>query len=524
VSEEFYRLLGLTRRIVGETDLDRLIPAALEVALQLSGAQRGFVLLRDRDAAPFEVKYSRNQNGEPIDPAHLDVSETVAREVAATARPVVTVDAANDDRFEDARSVLELRFNAILCVPIQERERVLGCLYLDHRGGTPTFGGEVPRMITAFADLVALALMSARRVREIERERTQLTRAKEEIAQLLAEKEDLVTDLASRCHQLETDLRRERDDAGLRFNYDHMIARAASMQPVLRQIDRVVDTELPIVIQGESGTGKEVVARTIHSSGQNRRAPFVAVNCAALAEDLLESELFGHKRGAFTGAFADRKGLFEAASGGTLFLDEVGDMSLAMQVKLLRAIQEGRIRPVGSTQEVAVQVRILAATNRDLVEMVTRGEFREDLFYRIATMVIDLPALRERTEDIPLLVRHILGKIKSGGPLPVVGGAALRMLMEYHWPGNIRQLENVVRAATVMSEGEIHAELVASLLPDFGARRPAPQARAVSGRPRKCTRSSVEEAMRVAGGRRADAARALGVSLRTLQRYLTKYK
>lgn len=528
--ERFYQMLSLGRRIVGETELSRLIPAALDIALQMSGAERGFLLLRQADAEPFEVAFSRDVDGRPIDRTHLDISETVALEVARTARPIVTVDAAHDARFEQALSVVNLQLTAILCVPIQDRDRVLGCLYLDHRSHPGAFSGEAPRMMAAFADQVALALLTAMRVSELQAEKEQLARAKAEIARLLEEKEEMLTDLATRCQRLESDLQRERSESGLRFNYDHMIARAPAMQRVLTQIDRVVETTLPIVIQGESGTGKEVIARTIHGGGLRRRGPFVAINCGALAEQLLESELFGHKRGAFTGATQDRKGLFEAASGGTLFLDEVGEMSLAMQVKLLRALQERRIRPVGAIQEIGVDVRILAATNRDLIAMIADGSFREDLYYRLATLVIQLPSLRERRDDIPLLVQHVLDRVcrDTGREVPQVSGQALRLLMEYAWPGNIRQLENVVRASLVMSEAEILPEVVASLLPlaqprttRIAATR-APITPRAPGRPRKCTDDQIDDALDRSGGNRAMAARMLGISVRTLQRYLTR--
>jgi serine/threonine-protein kinase PknK len=527
--EKFYQLLSLGRRIVGETELARLIPAALDIALHLSGAERGFLLLRAEDEAPFEVAFSRDIDGRPIDRSHLEISETVALEVARSARPIVTVDAAHDTRFEQALSVANLQLTAILCVPIQDRDRVLGCLYLDHRSHPAVFAGEVPRMMAAFADQVALALLTARRVGELQREKAQLARAQGEVARLLAEKEEMLTDLATRCALLESDLQRERSESGLRFNYDHMIARAPAMQPVLNQIDRVVDTMLPIVIQGESGTGKEVIARTIHGGGSRRRGAFVAVNCGALAEQLLESELFGHKRGAFTGATQDRKGLFEAASGGTLFLDEVGEMSLAMQVKLLRALQEKTIRPVGAIHEIPTDARILAATNRNLTAMVAAGTFREDLYYRLATLVIELPALRDRRDDIPLLVQHVLDRVcrDAGRAVPPVSGHALRLLCDYGWPGNIRQLENVVRAALVMSDAELRPEVVASLLPESQHRGSRPQARAwaparAPGRPRKCSDQQIADALQSSGGNRAAAARALGISVRTLQRYLTE--
>jgi transcriptional regulator with GAF, ATPase, and Fis domain len=526
-SERFFRMLSLSRRIIGESDLKRLIPAALDIALSLSGAERGFVLIRDEDDGPFEIAFSADVHGKPIAEEDLKFSATIAREVARQGHPILTNDAGQDQRFGDARSVHQLQFTSILCVPIRDRHRILGCLYLDHTGNPEVFGGIVPRMMSSHADQVAIALLSARQAAEVRSERDELKRAQARIRALLQEKEALLMDLETRCNGLEEDLARERNSSGLRYNYENLIARAPSMVRVLSQVDRVVDTMLPVVIQGASGTGKEVIARAMHFNGPRRSGSFVPINCGALAETLLESELFGHKKGAFTGAFADRKGLFESASGGTLFLDEVGEMSLSMQVKLLRALQESKIRPVGAVHEIDVDVRVLAATNRDLVEMISAGTFREDLYYRLATLVVELPPLRERREDIPLLVRHILKRATkdSASTPPTVTGPAVALLMQHHWPGNIRQLENVIHASMVMCDDAITPEVLLPLMPRSAATAFNPPAVAVKmrphpGRPPKCTREEILGAMELFEGNRARAAEHLGVSLRTLQRYL----
>ena len=306
--DKFYRMLSLNRRIIGETDLERLIPTALDIALELSGAERGFLLLCKTEGGPFEVAFSRDVDGRPIPRAHLEISATVARQVAEQGVPVLTADAGLDRRFGQAASIHQLKLTSILCVPIQDRERVLGCLYLDHRQQPGIFGGHIPRMINAFADQVAIALLSARRIAELYHERDELTRAQRQIKALLAEKEEMLLDLETRCDRLEADLARERSASGLRYDYDNIVAQAPRMRSVLAQLDRVVDTTLPIVVQGESGTGKEVIARAVHFQGSRRERPFVAINCGALAEQLLESELFGHKRGSFTGADVGSKG------------------------------------------------------------------------------------------------------------------------------------------------------------------------------------------------------------------------
>ena len=235
-----------------------------------------------------------------------------------------------------------------------------------------------------------------------------------------------------------------------------MIGKSERMQKVFRTIEKVAGYSTTVLIQGESGTGKELVARALHDLGGDPKRPFVAVNCGAIPEQLLESELFGHKRGAFMDAHSDKRGLFAEASGGTLFLDELGELPPALQVKLLRVLQEGTIRPLGSTKDVEVEVRVVGATVRDLTEEVREGRFREDLFYRLNVLQIDVPPLRSRPEDIPLLLEHFLERnnARLGTAIRGVDAKAKKILLDYDWPGNVRELENVVERAMVLAEGE----------------------------------------------------------------------
>ncbi|MGH9464426.1 MAG: sigma-54-dependent transcriptional regulator [Thermoanaerobaculia bacterium] len=241
-----------------------------------------------------------------------------------------------------------------------------------------------------------------------------------------------------------------------RYGFESIVGRSRRMQEIFGVIERVARTNSTVLLEGESGTGKELIARALHYASPRRAERFLSVNCGALPETLLESELFGHKRGAFTGAVSDKRGLFQAADGGTLLLDEVGEMSPAMQVKLLRTLQDKRARAVGSNVEEAVDVRIIAATNRDLAQMVETGEFREDLYYRINVIPVRLPPLRQRREDIPLLVDHFLKKYAAemGIPPKRLSVEALKILEAYHWPGNVRELENVIERALALSTGD----------------------------------------------------------------------
>jgi len=228
------------------------------------------------------------------------------------------------------------------------------------------------------------------------------------------------------------------------------------MNAILQLIRRVAGTGSTIMISGESGTGKELIARAVHYNSGRRERPFVSVNCGALPDELLESELFGHMKGSFTGATGNKKGLFEVASGGTIFLDEIGETSSAMQIKLLRVLQERRIRRVGGTEEIPVDVRVITATNQDLGHMVREKSFREDLYYRINVIAIEMPPLRDKREDIPALAEHFLDKYREIVGKPIHGGLAkstMECLESYDWPGNVRQLENVVTKALVMAEG-----------------------------------------------------------------------
>ena len=248
---------------------------------------------------------------------------------------------------------------------------------------------------------------------------------------------------------------------GLTFRGPRLLGQSEPMEQLRGMIARVARSQAPVHISGESGTGKELVARLIHLSGPRADGPFIAVNCGAIPGELMESELFGHKRGSFTGAVADKQGLIETAEGGTLFLDEVADLPLHMQVKLLRVIQEKTLRPVGGTSEVTVDVRLLSATHKDLAELVALGQFREDLFYRINVIEIRVPALRERAGDIPELAEHILRRLsrRVGGAAIGITPEALELLQSHEYPGNVRELENVLeRAITLSADGQIRPE------------------------------------------------------------------
>jgi transcriptional regulator with PAS, ATPase and Fis domain len=319
-----------------------------------------------------------------------------------------------------------------------------------------------------------------------------------------------------------------RDDTQLEFlekqvsrktEYAGIVGKDSSMQRMFSLIDALANVQTTVLINGESGTGKEMVAAALHHQGVRRKRPFIKVNCSALSEHLLESELFGHVRGAFTGAIADKTGRFQKADGGTILLDEIGDISLAMQMRLLRVLQEHEFEKVGDATPIRVDVRVIAATNQDLAEKVRMGTFRQDLYYRLNVIRLVIPPLRDRKDDIPLLVEHFLHKFsrKFDKPLCTVSQEAMELLMRYSWPGNVRELEHVIEYATVFTSSTIITEknlpqdLIVSLLHNRTDEVHPPEIH---------NNMSIEAALDKAGGNKAKAARLLGLSRSTLYRML----
>lgn len=317
---------------------------------------------------------------------------------------------------------------------------------------------------------------------------------------------------------------------GSRYSYDSMIGKSKPMQDVYSMLDKIKNSESTVLVQGENGTGKELIARAIHFNSPRKDAAFVTVNCSAFNENLLDSELFGHVKGSFTGAIKDKKGLFEAADKGTLFLDEIGDMSPTMQVKLLRVIQNGSLTPVGGTEVRTVDVRVVAATNKDLKEMVEVGTFREDLYYRINVINLVVPPLRNRKEDIPVLLDHFLarGCKEKGLPLKTFAKRAMEKIFDYPWPGNIRELENEVERLIVLSgdDPRVPAELLSQRIRDFGENSKVQGVR-VAGKLKdaleELEKTMIREGLRRTNWNKSRLAKELGISRAGLIMKVEKY-
>lgn len=341
--------------------------------------------------------------------------------------------------------------------------------------------------------------------------------------------EDLLQTVKNAITQRElfTENRALRRELNTQHNFSEIIGNSQPLQEVFRLVEKVADTNAGVLIQGESGTGKELIARAIHFNSGRADKPFLAVNCGALPESLLESELFGHTKGSFTGAIADKKGLFRSAEGGTIFLDEIGEMPMALQVKLLRALQEHEVTPVGSAAPVKFDARIIAATNKDLEHEVKENHFREDLFYRLNVIEISLPPLRERREDIPLLAKHFAAKAARNLSAPEKGVSADTMyaLVNYAWNGNVRELENAIERAFILSGDEIDKD---SLPPKIasGAREGAEVRDTSLFRPtlEETERQYIAEIMKATSEDKAQAAQILGIDLSTLYRKLKRYE
>ncbi|KJS30349.1 MAG: hypothetical protein VR64_16775 [Desulfatitalea sp. BRH_c12] len=309
-----------------------------------------------------------------------------------------------------------------------------------------------------------------------------------------------------------------------RYNYDQLVGKSAKMQQIYEVIDRISNGSPTILIQGESGTGKELVANVIHQNSVRRNRPFIPVNCGAITEGLLESELFGHVKGAFTGAVKDSMGLFKAANGGTIFLDEIAEVRPDLQVKLLRALQERKIRPVGDARETEVDVRIIAATNINLEEAIRNKSFREDLYYRLNVISFHMPSLRETKDDIPHLVNHFIKKFSLAGHRQVlrITSEALGLLMKYEWPGNVRQLENVIERAFAL--GVDDAIQVSDLPPELCAINPDETIGENTFNLIENEKILIQRALKRTNGNKAEAAKLLGINLTTVYRKIEKYR
>ncbi len=445
------RILEINRRLNSATTTNAVLEETMDAAIGLTGAERGFLLVRSDKSDALRVSVARNVDRETLRHGHLKFSRTVAERVVQNGEPVIAIDAAFDPRFAKARSVHAMRLKSLLCVPIRSPEGILGAIYVDHRFSAGGFRAELADVLLALGDQAALAIVKARLVDELRVKTKELEEQKAEIERLARGQ---ALEIARLKQSIENEERRGPEPARTRFDYTGIVAKSTAMRRVFSVLDRVIDADVTVLVRGESGTGKERIARAIHANSGRAEGPFVAINCGALPESLLEAELFGYRRGAFSGATRDQPGLFVSARGGTLFLDELGEMPPAMQVKLLRVLQEREVRPLGANEALSIDVRLVCATNRVLAEEVRAGRFREDLYYRVAVVEVELPPLRDRLEDVLPLAEAILTRLSTelGRPQATLDRSAERALLAHVWPGNVRELENVLTKAFLLAK------------------------------------------------------------------------
>jgi len=428
--------------------------------------------------------------------AELHLSRTLLRQVLSEKAAVLASNAA--EQFSGSHSIACARIRSTLCVPLWSEEEIIGLLQVDNRRVVGSFGERDLEALTVLAAQLSLAVGNARL----------FTRLR----------------LAEEAARKEAGFLRAQERQQRRM----ILGESPTMRRVMELVARVRDTKVPVCVLGETGTGKELIARAIHDEGERRERLFVAQNMAALPDSLLESELFGHKKGAFTGADRDKKGLFETADGGTIFLDEIGELSPALQAKLLRVLQEGEIRPVGATASKPVDVRVISATHRDLEAEVEAGRFRQDLYYRLLVFPIKLPPLRERREDLPLLVRHFLERysVELKRPPVSISPDALQQLTGYSWPGNIRELENEVQRLVIYGAegGLVLPEHLSTRISQTAStlERLDPRPGTLKEMVAEVERVLVSRALRDAGGNKSQAARVLGLTREGLHKKLNK--
>ncbi len=503
------KLYEFSEKLMTMKDIERLLEAMLDIVIEATGAEKGLIVLNDdafakepvgpaadKSAEPGAssppppvnakggtIRAARNVRREAIADASGAISDSIVRKVIETGRPVIVSDALTDAQFKTSESVLALRLSSVMCAPLVSQGLVQGVFYVGNDRVKGLFDRNQLDVLSIFAAQASLILENA-----------MLLHA------LRADKEKLVAELKDK-------------------RFGEIIGACPSMLEVFRKLQKVATTDISVLITGETGTGKELIAREIHRRSNRVNGPFVVINCGAIPENLIESELFGHVKGAFTGAVASRPGKFQAANGGTLFLDEIGELPLNLQVKLLRALQERVVFRVGDSKAEKVDIRVVAATNRVLEDEIRGGRFREDLYYRLNVVNIYLPPLRERGDDVLILAKALLSKHADELRSRVQGFTpqALAAIKKYPWPGNIRQLENRIKKALVLCDKallspedlDVGKEAESPILPLEKAKE-------------EFQRKYVLEVLERNNGNRTQTARDLGVDPRTIFRYLER--
>jgi transcriptional regulator with GAF, ATPase, and Fis domain len=478
-------LVALAIELLRLDDYDLMLDTVVHRSLDILRGDRGFLVMKQAEA--LAVKVVRNWSRDELEGQGDVVSRSIVRRVLDEGQPVLVEDALSDPRFGETDSILRKGIRSVLAAPLEVEGKVAGVLYLESRSIRSLFGAEELGLFRKILDLSSKALESC--MRRI----------------LLQQRNSL----------LERDLLQ-------RFKFPGILTRDPGFLKLLETVAQIAPSDLPVLVQGPTGTGKELIVRAIHLNSKRANRPYVTVNCGAVSPSLLESELFGHLRGSFTGASRDKTGLIPAADTGTVFLDEVGELPKELQVKLLRTLQFGEVQPVGASRPRTVDVRFVAATNRDLEKEVEAGNFREDLFYRLNAITLELPPLRKRPGDILLLFHHFVKAAaeQAGRPTPVVTPRLEQAFQEYSWPGNIRDLENEAkRLVAITPEGM--PLVVENLSKRITASTPTAAAPLASLE--EMEKKQIELHLREAGGNRTVAAKTLGLSREGLRKKMLRF-
>jgi len=491
-------LVEISEALASTLNLEKTLYSILKVLSESLAMERGTITLVNPQTNELHIEVAYGLTKEEKERGRYKIGEGVTGKVVESGKPMVVPDIKAEPLFlnrTQARKNLEERKFSFLCVPIKVGSRVIGALSVDRLFKGDTSYEEDVNLLTIIASMIGQAV----KVRELAEK----------------EKEAIVSENLKLRQQIKG-----------KYKFENIIYSSPIMESVLEAAMQVAESQATVLLQGESGTGKELVASAIHYASPRANKPFIKVACAALPENLLESELFGYEKGAFTGAVERKAGRFELANGGTIFLDEIGDLSLTTQVKLLRVLQEKEFERLGGTQTIKVDVRVICATHRNLEKMIKEGKFREDLFYRISVFPIYLPALRERKEDIPLLVDYFIEKYSKENKKKIKGlnRAALDLLMAYDWPGNVRELENVIERAVVICQKDFITpkELPASLFREKEVELPA-EGTSLPEIIEAIEKQRIEEALKKYKTQR-QAAKALGITERILGYKIKKYK
>ena len=491
--EAMRQLVEFSELLLRPVGLEELLDELIDQVVALTRASKGFLVLADDgdSTSDYTIKVARNLERQPVDDPSELLSDKIIREVITKREAQIISDAYNDERFQSSLSVINLKLCSVMCVPLIVRGQLLGLIYVGNDHVRDLFKEEQLELLKIFAGQAALFIKNAKLLNELRTESA---------------------GLAERLEQ---------------FRFGEIIGACPQMIEVYNLVEKVANTDITVMISGETGTGKELIAREIHNRSPRARGPFVTVNCGAIPENLMESELFGHVKGAFTGAIANQIGKFAAADGGTMFLDEVGELPLHLQVKLLRALQEKSIQRVGDSKLTPVDIRVVAATNRDLKDEVANGRFREDLYFRLAVIGIGLPPLRERGDDVVLIGRYLIKRFgneygRALDPGKAFSAGAINAMMSFRWPGNIRQLENHIKKALVLAEGpQIGAKDLDLEMPE-GASSPEDGILPLADARERWQREYINRILALNGGNRTKTARDLGVDPRTVFRHLEK--